>query len=68
MREPYDRNTTRLIDDYPDFSIRAGFEGFGHPAQKRRMALHRRRPPMPECGRCGSTEHANCYPAPVEYS
>lgn len=21
-----------------------------------------------ECRRCGSTEHAACYPAPVEYS
>jgi hypothetical protein len=37
----YDMNVTRLIDDYPDFAIRGGFEGVGYQAQQRRMSLPR---------------------------
>jgi hypothetical protein len=37
----YDTNVTRLINDYPDFAIRGGFEGVGYQAQQRRMALPR---------------------------
>jgi hypothetical protein len=37
----YDQNVTRLVDDYPDFSIRGGFEGVGYQAQKRLGGLQR---------------------------
>lgn len=37
----YDLNVGRLIDDYPDFYIRGGFEGVGYQAQKRSAALPR---------------------------
>jgi hypothetical protein len=37
----YGQNVGKIIDDYPDFSIRGGFEGVGYQAQKRVMALPR---------------------------